>query len=83
MVRELAITASIGIGFKIVTNLVMLPLAASLFSFTPEYARQAVLKREGRSKALRLLARVAVPRNALVVLGLSAVVLRHGDLAKP
>lgn len=74
MVRELAITASIGIAFKIVTNLVMLPLAASLFSFSPEYARRATLRREGRSNALRLLARVAVPRNALVILSLSAIV---------
>jgi predicted RND superfamily exporter protein len=74
MVRELAVTASIGIGFKIVTNLIMLPLAASLFSFSPEYARRAVIKREGRSKALRLLAQVAMPRNALIVLALSAAV---------
>lgn len=73
MVRELAITASIGIAFKIVTNLVMLPLAASLFNFSPEYARRATVRREGRSRALKLLARVAAPRNALVVLGLTAL----------
>ena len=33
MVRELAVTASIGVGYKIVTNLVMLPVAASYCSF--------------------------------------------------
>ncbi|MDC8786395.1 efflux RND transporter permease subunit [Roseateles koreensis] len=75
MVRELAVTASIGIGFKIVTNLVMLPLAASLLTFSPEYAQEAMRRRERRAAALSLLARVAVPRNALVVLGLSALVL--------
>ena len=36
MIRELAITASLGVGFKIVTNLVMLPLAASYFTFSRE-----------------------------------------------
>ena len=74
MVRELAITASIGVGFKIVTNLVMLPLAASLFSFDVTYARLAMQRQESRAKALRLLARVAVPRNALIVLVCSAAV---------
>jgi predicted RND superfamily exporter protein len=74
MVRELAITASIGVGYKIVTNLMMLPLAVSLFRFSPEYARQSMLKRESRSTALRALARVAEPRIALVVLAVSGVV---------
>lgn len=74
MVRELAITASIGIGYKIVTNLVMLPLAASLFKFSPDYARKAVAKRQHRSTALRVLAQVAVPRNALIVLIISGAV---------
>jgi uncharacterized protein len=68
MVRELAITASIGVGYKIVTNLVMLPIAASLCSFTKEYADKAVIKRERRAHWLRVLARVAEPRNAAIVL---------------
>jgi predicted RND superfamily exporter protein len=74
MVRELAITASIGIGYKIVTNLIMLPLAASLFRFSPEFAQRAVGRRERRSKALRVLALVAVPRNAAIVLAITAAV---------
>lgn len=74
MVRELAITASIGVGFKIVTNLLMLPIAASLFHFSKEYADKAMMKRERRAGWLRFLARVAEPRNAAVVLVLVAVV---------
>ncbi len=74
MVRELAITASLGVGYKIITNLVMLPLAASLFTFTKEYADKAVLKREQRSVWLRTLARVAEPRNAAIVIALTLVV---------
>jgi len=74
MVRELAITASLGVGYKIVTNLVMLPVAASFFNFTQAYADQALRKREMRSAWLRKLARVAEPRNAYIVLAVTAVV---------
>lgn len=74
MVRELAITASLGVFFKITTNLAMLPIAASYFTFTKEYADKAVLKRERRAHWLRSLARVAEPRNALVVIALTTAV---------
>jgi predicted RND superfamily exporter protein len=74
MVRELAITASLGVFFKITTNLAMLPIAASYFTFTKEYADKAVLKREKRARWLRSLARVAEPRNALIVIALTTAV---------
>jgi uncharacterized protein len=74
MVRELAITASLGVGYKIVTNLIMLPVAASCFHFTKAYADRALDKRERRSAWLRKLARVAEPRNAYAVLAVTAVV---------
>lgn len=72
MIRELAITASLGVGYKIVTNLVMLPVAASCFNFTKAYADKAMIKREQRARWLRVLARVAEPRNAVMVLVLVA-----------
>jgi predicted RND superfamily exporter protein len=68
MIRELAITASLGVGYKILTNLVMLPVAASCFNFTKAYADKAMRKREQRAAWLRKLARVAEPRNAVIVL---------------
>ena len=74
MVRELAVTASLGVGFKIITNLVMLPVAASFFSVDKAYAEKAMLKREQRSGWLRTLARAAEPRNAAVVLAITGVV---------
>jgi uncharacterized protein len=74
MVRELAVTASIGVAYKILTNLIMLPLAASLFSFTKEYADKAMLKREKRAGWLRGLARLAEPGRASGVLLVTAVV---------
>ncbi len=74
MVRELAITASLGVAYKIATNLVMLPVAASYFDIGRHYADSALVLREKRSHWLRTLARVAEPRNALVVLAVTAVV---------
>lgn len=83
MVRELAITASLGVAFKIITNLVMLPVAASFFNVSKAYADRAMLKREARSGWLRTLARVAEPRNAavclLVVGALFAVAVVEGQ----
>lgn len=74
MVRELAVTASLGVAYKIVTNLVMLPVAASFFNFNREYADKALLKRERRSSWLRTLAKVAEPRNAYLVVLITAMV---------
>jgi hypothetical protein len=51
MVRELAITASLGVAFKIVTNLVMLPVAASYFEVSKAYADKAMVKRTRRLAA--------------------------------
>ncbi|MRV71962.1 MMPL family transporter [Duganella sp. FT92W] len=74
MIRELAITAAIGVGYKILTNLMMLPVAASYFRFTPEFAREALARREKHGAWLGVLARIARPRNALVVTVIGAAV---------
>jgi predicted RND superfamily exporter protein len=74
MVRELSITASLGVAYKIVTNLVMLPVAASFFSVSATYAQRALLQRERRSGWLRVLAHVAQPRTALLVLAATGLV---------
>jgi uncharacterized protein len=74
MVKELAVTASIGISFKIFTNLIMLPLAVTLFEFDAHYAEQAMIKREARSGWMRAIARVGRPQNAQIVLLISAIV---------
>lgn len=74
MVRELAITASLGVAYKIVTNLVLLPVAASCFNFTKSYADSALKRSERRSAWLRGLARIAQPRYAGVTVALTLVV---------
>ncbi|WP_454739222.1 efflux RND transporter permease subunit [Cupriavidus necator] len=74
MIRELAITAAIGVGYKIVTNLMMLPVAASYFRFTPEFALRALARRERHSGWLGAVARIAQPRYAVIVTIAGAVV---------
>jgi len=75
MVRELAITAAIGVGYKIVTNLVMLPVAASFFHFDRTYAEKAMLERERRARWLKQLSRVSEPGNAIFIVFVTAGVL--------
>ncbi|WP_416311341.1 efflux RND transporter permease subunit [Pseudomonas sp. W03] len=74
MVRELAITASLGVGYKIITNLVMLPLVASMLSVDGTYAQAEELSRERRTRWLHGVARLAEWRNARLVLCLALVV---------
>ncbi len=75
MVKELAITASIGVGYKIVTNLVMLPLAASLLKVGERYAKSAMHNQTTRGRWLRVLARAADPKTSKVVVALTLVLL--------
>jgi len=75
MVRELAVTASLGVAFKIVTNLVMLPLTASFIRVSEAYANAEQQSRLRRSGWLRAVARLAEPGNAKIVLVLATLAL--------
>jgi hypothetical protein len=66
MIRELAITAAIGVAYKIVTNLVMLPIAASYLSFDDRYVARVNALRERRGQWMGVLGRIAEPRSAAV-----------------
>ncbi|KWB44615.1 efflux RND transporter permease subunit [Burkholderia ubonensis] len=74
MVRELAITASLGVAYKIVTNLILLPVAASCFNFSKTYADSALKRGERRSAWLRGLARIAQPKHAGVTVAATLAV---------
>ncbi|MGS0893227.1 efflux RND transporter permease subunit [Burkholderia stagnalis] len=74
MVRELAITASLGVAYKIVTNLILLPVAASCFDFTKTYAEKSLKRAQQRAKPLRVLARVAEPRIAGVTVAVTMAI---------
>ncbi len=64
MIRELAITASLGVAYKIVTNLVMLPVVASYVRLSPGYGARMQDTREARSLVVVAMARLAEPAPA-------------------
>ncbi len=63
-IRELAITAALGVAYKIVTNLVMLPVVASYVRPSAGYAVRMQRLRERRAAAVGVLARLAEPAPA-------------------
>ncbi|MFA7639224.1 MAG: MMPL family transporter [Parvibaculum sp.] len=71
MIRELAITASIGVILKVVTNLIMLPLLVSYLKFDDKFVARVTKSRNIRLKIMRGLGKVANPRVAVVVLVVS------------
>jgi len=78
MIQELAITASIGVLLKIITNLIMLPILVSYFTFDAGYVRRVQKAREFRLKIMRVLGRIAEPRVAVVTFTISIVLLGVG-----
>ncbi|GIK85512.1 MAG: RND transporter [Betaproteobacteria bacterium] len=64
MIRELAVAAAIGVAYKIVTNLVMLPVAASYLRFDDAYVARVNALRERRGRWMGALGRIAEPRFA-------------------
>ncbi|AZC95849.1 efflux RND transporter permease subunit [Pseudomonas chlororaphis] len=74
MVRELAITASLGVAYKIITNLVMLPVVASMLRVDGGYAAAEELSRQRRARWLRGFARLAEWHNVRWVLGMALLI---------
>ena len=74
MIQELAITASIGVALKILTNLVMLPVLASYFKVDDGFVARAAKARETRMRLMQKLGNIANPRAAIGVV-IVAVIL--------
>ena len=92
MIRELSITASIGVAYKIVTNLVMLPVVASYFKMGPAYVERITRLREKRENLMWVLDRAADKRWAFALVGIAAIIFgvayweslgRHVGYLKP
>ncbi len=73
MIQELAITASIGVAFKIITNLVMLPLAASYARYNESFATRAQSAITYRQNLMGFFGKLAKPRPAVITLSFSAL----------
>lgn len=74
MVRELAITASLGVAFKIMTNLVMLPVVASMLRVDAGYAAAEEISRQRRARWLHGFARLTEWHNVRWVLGMALLI---------
>jgi predicted RND superfamily exporter protein len=73
MIQELGITASIGVAFKIVTNLIMLPLAASYARYNDSFATRAQSAISYRQNLMGFFGKLARPKEAVITLSISAV----------
>ena len=73
MIQELAITSSIGVGLKIISNLIMLPLLVSYIAPGPEYGPKVQRAMDSRARAWPFLAKIALPRNAFIFIGFCIV----------
>ena len=71
MIQELAITASIGVALKILTNLVMLPVMVSFFKIDDGFAARAAKARETRIRIMQTIGNVANPKAAVVIVFLA------------
>ena len=80
MIQELGITASIGVAMKIVTNLVMLPLAASYAKYNQGFAIRAEKAITGRRNAMKFFGKMAEPRTAFITLGISSILFVYATI---
>ena len=92
MVRELAITASLGVALMIVTNKMLLTILLSWMNLSPSERQRSAGRKNSGDWLWVWLKRAAAPRSALVILVAAAVMLalgtwqsrdlRTGDLGK-
>jgi predicted RND superfamily exporter protein len=67
IIRELAITASIGVAVVILTNLILLPVLASFIRFKPDYAQKMAKPNPFVEACWQKMAYFATPKVAIVV----------------
>lgn len=78
VIRELAITASLGVAVIILTNLILLPVLMSFVRFSDKY-KQKVSKPDVRAEKLwYALSAFATRRYAIVVLAATAALFAYG-----
>lgn len=81
MIRELAITASLGVATILITNLFLLPILLSYTKLTPGFVRRVKARRERTERWWGRAAAVASPRLSALVLTLAAGLGVYGWMA--
>jgi predicted RND superfamily exporter protein len=78
IIREMAVTASLGVAVIIFTNLFLLPVLLSFMSVSPAYRKRVERRWKSLEGAWRLLSRIAEPRPAMAALSCAAVLAALG-----
>ncbi len=83
IIQELAITASLGVGLVIFTNMLLLPLLLSYTKMGPDFRRQLNIRRFALQPLWNALVRISGPRNSLIVISVSAALFAYGIYMAP
>lgn len=78
VIRELAISASIGVAVIIVTKMFLLPILMSFLGVSQAGLRHQARRMQGDFRWARMLARVTEPRLAWLAVGVSVVIFATG-----
>jgi hypothetical protein len=78
VIQEMAVTASLGVGVVILTDLILLPVLVSLLRFDSGYRQRIERRRALLEHLWRRLSRIAERRTAAVVIALMAVLAAAG-----
>jgi len=80
IIRELAITASLGVAMIILTNLILLPLLVSYLTITPKDRKNHAGNIDEESAVWRFMASFATKRTAIVILFFTMILYVTGLL---
>ncbi|MDD4863813.1 MAG: MMPL family transporter [Alishewanella agri] len=78
VIRELAITASLGVAVIILTNLILLPVLMSFVRFSKAYQERVAKPNVAADKAWYALSAFATRRYATVILACTALLFAYG-----
>ncbi|MGZ5442665.1 MAG: efflux RND transporter permease subunit [Thermoanaerobaculia bacterium] len=78
MIREMAITASLGVAVILLTNLILVPLLTSYTHFDEIYRLKLQRRHRHMDSFWNVLARVAERRNATIIVAVAAILFGLG-----
>ncbi|MFB0911617.1 MAG: RND family transporter, partial [Glaciecola sp.] len=78
IIRELAITASMGVAVIILTNLLLLPVLMSYVKVSDKYKAKFVASAEKHANSWDIVAKCASPKVAIVIVAVTAVLFGFG-----
>lgn len=83
IIQELAITASLGVGLVIFTNMVLLPVLLSYTRMPADFRRRLNIRRFALQPVWKFFVQVANRRNAVIVIGVGAILFAYGLYRAP